>query len=366
MASALVISSKRVPRYVAWDALFVGLSIAQAAVLLAWPSIPVIALGLWWNANTIAHNFIHRPFFHTRALNRAYSLLLSLLLGIPQSVWRQRHLLHHAGLAHRLRLTPDVAIESGLVLALWTTMAAGAPRFFLTVYLPGWAIGLALCQLHGHYEHARGTTSHYGRIYNLLFFNDGFHVEHHQRPTAHWTELDARAAEQPRASRWPAVLRWLDAFGLEGLERLVLRSARLQAFVLRTHERAIRRVLTGAGSIGHITVVGGGLFPRTALVLRRVAPAAEVTVVDADATHLAIAQSFLGTGIRVEHRTFRAGTTEPADLLVIPLSFRGDRRAVYARPPARAVIVHDWIWRRTAHTAVVSWWLLKRVNLILR
>ena len=54
--------------------------------------------------------------------------------------------------------------------------------FFLTTYLPGYAGGLALCALHGHYEHAGGTTSHYGTLYNVLLFNDGFHVEHHAHP----------------------------------------------------------------------------------------------------------------------------------------------------------------------------------------
>jgi hypothetical protein len=32
----------------------------HGAVLLAFPSLPAIAVGLWWNANTISHNFIHR------------------------------------------------------------------------------------------------------------------------------------------------------------------------------------------------------------------------------------------------------------------------------------------------------------------
>ena len=63
-----------------------------------------------------------------------------------------------------------------LVLAVWTAAASLAPGIFLTVYLPGWALGLGLCFLQGHYEHAGGTTSHYGRLYNLLFFNDGYHV----------------------------------------------------------------------------------------------------------------------------------------------------------------------------------------------
>jgi fatty acid desaturase len=78
------------------DARFVALAVAHAGILLAVPSIPVIAVGLWWNANTIAHNFIHRPFFRTMAANRAFSAFLSLVLGIPQALWRQRHLQHHA------------------------------------------------------------------------------------------------------------------------------------------------------------------------------------------------------------------------------------------------------------------------------
>ena len=55
-----------------------------------------------------------------------------------------------------------------------------------------------------------------------------------------------------------------------------------------------------------------------------------------------------------------------ADLVVIPLSFAGNRRAVYRNPPARLVLVHDWIWSRhgSRRSAVVSWLLLKRVNLV--
>ncbi len=325
-----------------------------------------VALGLWWNANTIAHNFIHRPFFRSPSANRLYSVYLSVLLGLPQSVWRQRHLLHHAGLHRRIRLTSDVLVETGLVIALWVSLARLSPDFFLTTYLPGWGIGLALCQLHGHYEHARGTTSHYGRLYNLLFFNDGFHAEHHRQPTAHWTELTAAVEPSTRTSRWPAVLRWLDAFSLAGLERLVLRSPRLQRFVLATHERAVRRLIEVAGPIRSVTVVGGGLFPRTAIVLGRVLPGVPLTIVDADAGHLDIARAFLGEHVTAEHRAFRADESDAADLLVIPLSFEGDRQAVYARPPARAVLVHDWIWRPQPRTAVVSWWLLKRLNLVLQ
>src|SRR5437762_8677758 len=85
----------RVLRYSQWDALLIGLSCVYAALLLTVPSIPLIGIGLWWTANTVAHNFIHTPFFRARALNRGYSLFLTAVMGIPQGLWRDRHLRHH-------------------------------------------------------------------------------------------------------------------------------------------------------------------------------------------------------------------------------------------------------------------------------
>lgn len=357
----------RVLRYSTWDGLFVCLSLVHLAVLVAAPSIALIAIGLWWNANTIAHNFIHRPFFRSAPMNRAYSAFLSLLLGFPQTLWRARHLLHHAGVERRARLTRAMGLEGALVAALWIALGVAAPQFFLFVYLPGWLIGLGLCQLQGHFEHARGTTSYYGRVYNLLFFNDGFHVEHHKRPTAHWTELPRLSQSVSRRSRWPPVLRWLDHFSLAGLERIVLRSAALQRWVVGVHERAARRVLGEARDIRRALVVGGGLFPRTALVLRRLNPETDVTIVELDETNLDTARPFLPAGVTVQHAAFDPASGAGADLVVIPLAFVGDRRAIYDCPPARRVLVHDWIWNppaRGANSVIVSWLLLKRLTLI--
>src|SRR5215470_10749732 len=86
------------PRQASWanrEVWFVALALVHGGMLLAWPSILLVAIGLWWNANTISHNFIHRPFFRVRAANAAFSCYLSLLLGFPQSLWRARHLEHH-------------------------------------------------------------------------------------------------------------------------------------------------------------------------------------------------------------------------------------------------------------------------------
>ena len=45
-----------------------------------------------------------------------------------------------------------------LVLAIWAAMVIWAPAFFLTVYAPAYAVGLAICWLHGYYEHESGAT----------------------------------------------------------------------------------------------------------------------------------------------------------------------------------------------------------------
>jgi len=146
-----------------WDALLVALAGLHGVVVLSAASIPLIGVGVWWNANTISHNFIHRPFFRNAALRALFSAYLSVLLGIPQALWRERHLAHHEGGEWRFRPTIQILIEIGLVFGLWTTLAFTNPRFLLFTCLPAYGIGLALCGLQGHYEHALGATSHYGK-----------------------------------------------------------------------------------------------------------------------------------------------------------------------------------------------------------
>lgn len=353
------------------DAVLVALSIAHAALLLTVPSSPLIALGLWWNANTISHNFIHLPFFRAPALNRSYAIFLTLLLSIPQSIWRERHLRHHRGQHGGFRLTRASIGEIVAIAALWIVIASIDAGFFAAVFLPGYLGGLALCHLQGYYEHARGTTSHYGRVYNLLFFNDGYHVEHHERSSEHWTTLPKLGVRDAPHSRWPPVLRWLDSIGLEALEHLVLRSSLLQRWVVASHERAFRRLLGDRRGIRQVTIVGGGLFPRTALVLSKLLPGASLTIVDANASNLDVARCFLDDTIAFRHTTYccaasRTDDTADGDLVVIPLAFIGDRDRVYREPPAARVLIHDWIWNRRGEGVTVSWLLLKRLNLVMR
>ena len=162
------------------------------------------------------------------------------------------------------------------------------------------------------------------------------------------------------------MLRWLDVFSLESLERIVLRSRVLQRLVLAAHERALRTLIRDLHPIARVTIVGGGLFPRTALILRRLLPHAELTIVDDQREHIDIARTFLGDAVVFRHELFEPRSLDDADLLVIPLAFIGDRGAFYRRSPARWTLVHDWIWNRQATGVPVSLWLLKRLNLVAR
>jgi hypothetical protein len=119
------------------------------------------------------------------------------------------------------------------------------------------------------------------------------------------------------------------------------------------------------GSEVAIGIVGGGLFPRTALVLRKLLPHARLTVIDANGQHLAIARQFLPGDVECRHEMFD-GYAAPYDVLVLPLSFNGSRSAIYERPAAPTVLVHDWLWRKRGRSAIVSLALLKRINLIQR
>lgn len=363
-----------------------------------------MAVGLWWGSNTVAHIHLHTPLFHSRRLNRLFARYLTAVLGVPQSVWRARHLWHHAGepadRGPRVQRA-DLAADLGVLAAVVATLAAAAPETLAGAWLPGLVAGLGLCRVHGHFEHAGappgrdpGVSCHHP-LYNRIWLNDGFHAEHHRHPGLHWTRLPERRRPGDRVSPWPPVLRWIDgparwsgasvARLLDALERTALASPRLQRWLVDRHASALRRALAAAGSppVHRVCVIGGGLFPRTVLVLRAVLPGAEVTVLEGRADHIRHAADMLaqrdrhagagGAGDAVAggtatfvHRTFDASTPIDADMVIVPLGFRGDRAALYDHPPARVVAVHDWLWRRRRAGAVVSPWLLKRLNVVTR
>lgn len=99
-------------------------------------------------------------------------------------------------------------------------------QWTLFCYLPAFFTALAMVNVQNYYRHFGGnpdsrsadSVSHYGRLYNLLTFNDGYHQEHHLSPTSHWTRMPvvnqkhrAQLDAQPRiVSPVPAMLGFLD------------------------------------------------------------------------------------------------------------------------------------------------------------
>ena len=58
-------------------------------------------------------------------------------------------------------------------------------------------LGNCLSSLNGYFEHLGGNpdlpiawgVSSYSTLYNLIWFNNGYHAEHHFRPRMHWTKM---------------------------------------------------------------------------------------------------------------------------------------------------------------------------------
>lgn len=406
-ASTAAFARRSLFRHSPRDAWFVGLAALHAA-LLGFGLTRWVALGNWgalafassfglamcWTSNTVSHNHLHTPLFRAKALNVALSWLLTLCMGVPQSLWRARHFWHHAGEPAEARprfINRKVAGEAAAILVLWGGLFAYSPHGLLSAALPGYALGLLLCRLQGEMEHRRTRSatrgvSYYGRLYNSLWFNDGYHAEHHQFPSEHWTRLPARSAEcAVTESAWPPLLRWLEpqrsvigglgslqASLLGLLERIALRSELTQRFMLWSHERAFRRVLSQRPYVtDRIAIIGGGLFPRTALVLRRILPRAELTIIDHSQENLRIARAFLercvldAESLRFEHAAFSPELAAAFDVVVAPLAFVGDRSLLRRIGPGRLLVVHEWLWQRSSlHSAVISWLLLKRLSVV--
>ena len=218
----------------------------------------IYAISISWNINGISHNFIHTPYFRPRWMNYAFSLLESLAIGFSQTYYRWVHMRHHVGNSDR----PDAHGHTVDWLSIYRHGKDGRPEnvwgytikgffrddlaeihrsiakrkpfnatwgrfelfaFFalalaalaydwraMLFYVPFYFIGNCLSSLNGYYEHLYGNpdkpmawgVSSYNRIYNLLWFGNGYHAEHHYRPSTHWTvirKFHQEIAEQQHA-----------------------------------------------------------------------------------------------------------------------------------------------------------------------
>jgi fatty acid desaturase len=214
-----------------------------------------------WNLQCISHNFIHNPFFMNAWLNRAFGVLETLCIGMPHQLYHHYHLNHHAGdndakgpegttrdwssiyrygqgdapesfwrytllSFFRVEIMPVIrvcirhgkahviqtVVETLVLGAFWIALLVVNWRYFAFFYLPSFYIGWLLSYAEGYLEHygARpgnpfaNSVSSYHWLYNLLWFNNGYHQEHHWDPKMHWTrmrDLSQRIRPQMEANR---------------------------------------------------------------------------------------------------------------------------------------------------------------------
>lgn len=199
------------------------------------------------NINGIGHNFIHNPFFRSPLLNRLFGVAQSIACCFSQTYYDAVHMQHHKGNADRPDEKGDTidwlsiykhghdgqaenpwsyvflsffrddigAIRRELRKRangdlFWGNLELAAVastvfvlflfnwRYVICYFLPFFYLGHCFSYLNGYYRHYGGNpdkpmawgVSSYGKIYNWLFFYNGYHAEHHFRPKIHWTKME--------------------------------------------------------------------------------------------------------------------------------------------------------------------------------
>ena len=218
----------------------------------------IYSVSISWNINGISHNFIHNPYFRSPLLNRLFSILESITVGFSQVFYECIHMQHHKGNADRpdesgetidwisiYKHGHDGEAESALSYtflsffredpktvyrelkrkgsreAFWgiveLTLFVGnfvllgiLNWHYICFLLAFWYFGHCLSYLNGYYRHYGGNpdepmawgVSSYEKLYNWIWFFNGYHAEHHFRPKVHWTRMEAfreQILEQQRA-----------------------------------------------------------------------------------------------------------------------------------------------------------------------
>jgi fatty acid desaturase len=220
-------------------------------------------VGVNTHLQVMTHYFLHTPFFKSPVLNSIYGVFNSFIISTPQSFYWLIHMLHHR--FGNDRRDPDDGTtkdptstyrygKDGNHEAWWRYMLVGPIRSFRVsapmrrriieklrrarklrqyhlervavaafwaalIWIDHWfALFLVLvtyfarcaAYLENYLEHygaipgsrLTDSVSCYNRLYNLVWFNNGYHQEHHLRANVHWTQMpDIRLELPPEGQR---------------------------------------------------------------------------------------------------------------------------------------------------------------------
>lgn len=257
-------------KYSTKDAYFVILALGNLALLIfatlsfgkidIWQSVLLILLlcfAVTTNYQTVAHNFLHNPFFVSKKLNGLFSLVNTMILGVSQTLYQMHHMHHHrynndakdpiTGTTNdrtstwRYGKQPDreeniftytfvgffrqdfmfyvhvvwskkrhkqVYFETIAWLCFALTMLYLNWQGFLGAFLSVWYLGQCAALFENYLEHhgsipgdrKTDSVSCYNGFYNWVWFNNGYHQEHHFKPQVHWTKIKTIRSQLPPES----------------------------------------------------------------------------------------------------------------------------------------------------------------------
>ncbi len=232
------------------DLILVFIAFFQISFLLFWAqkfkdfngvanlvSFLVSLLLFYFNPIVITHNFLHCPFFKNKNLNKLFSILNTMGTGIPVTLYKHHHLIHHKynnsmndpsstllfgkngnqegwisycglslfrdGVSEAFKHTVKRNENTQLILefisiTFFIVMTCYINwQWFIFCYIPLFYFGYFLAHLENYFEHFHATdfdnrfansVSYYQPLYNKLMFNEGFHQAHHISPQVHWSK----------------------------------------------------------------------------------------------------------------------------------------------------------------------------------
>ena len=188
------------------------------------------------NYTISSHEFSHLPWFTLDCLNRSFSLYNSVNLGFPFILFKYQHLDHHRHnnslddpistwrhgrngnqehwLSYALlglfrdefrsalreikekQQLANLRSEAFAVVAVLICWGWMNWRFLVFAWAPTFFVAQAVARMSNYFGHFNATdvnnriadsVNYYGRLWNLLMCNEGYHQEHHIRPQVHWS-----------------------------------------------------------------------------------------------------------------------------------------------------------------------------------